>query len=40
MQEKLVPDLYIILVINPKQPLHAGNSLKNKTFRKKIIKKP
>ena len=26
MQQKLVPDIFIILVNNPKQPLHARNS--------------
>ena len=28
------------LVNNPKQPLHARNSFKNKIFSKRIIKKP
>ena len=28
VQEKLVPDLFIILVNNPKQPLHVRNYLK------------
>ena len=28
MQQKLVPDLFIILVNNPKQPLHARNYFK------------
>ena len=32
MQQKLVPDLFIILVNNPKQPLHAKNYFKNKIF--------
>ena len=27
-----VPDPFLILVNNPKQPLHAKNSLKNKIF--------
>ena len=40
MQQKLVPDLFIILVNNPKQPLHARNSFKSKIFWKRIIKKP
>ena len=29
---KLVPDLFIIFVNNPKQPLHARNSFKSKMF--------
>ena len=40
MQQKLVPDLFIILVNNPKQPLHARNYFKSKIFWKGIIKKP
>ena len=32
MQQKLVPDLFIILVNNPKQPLHARNYFKSKIF--------
>ena len=35
---KLVPDPFLILVNNPKQPLHARNSFKNKIFWKRIIK--
>ena len=38
--QKLVPDLFFILVNNPKQSLHARNSFKNKIFWKKIIKNP
>ena len=34
MQQKLVPDLFIILVINPKQPLHASSYFKSKIFKK------
>ena len=30
VQQKLVPDLFIILVNNPKQPLHARNYFKSK----------
>ena len=30
--QKLVPDPFLILVNNPKQPLHARNCLKNKMF--------
>ena len=32
MQKKLVPDLFIILVNNLKQPLHAQNYFKSKIF--------
>ena len=32
VQQKLVPDLFIILVNNPKQPLHAKNYFKSKIF--------
>ena len=38
--KKLVPDLLIILVNNPKQPLNARNYFKSKIFLKRIIKKP
>ena len=40
VQQKLVPDLFKILVNNPKQPLHARNYFKSKIFWKRIIKKP
>ena len=40
MQQKPVPDLFIILVNNPTQPLHAINYFKYKIFWKRIIKKP
>ena len=40
VQQKLVPDLFIILVNNLKQPLHARNCFKSKIFWKRIIKKP
>ena len=30
MSNKLVPDPFLILVNNPKQPLHARNYFKNK----------
>ena len=40
MQQKIVPDLFIILVNNPKQPLHPRNPFKSKIFWKRIIKKP
>ena len=32
VQQKLVPDLFIILVNNPKQPLNAKNYFKSKIF--------
>ena len=40
VQQKLVPDLFKILVNNPKQPLHVRNCFKSKIFWKWIIKKP
>ena len=40
VHQKLVPDPFLILVNNPKQPLHARNSFKNKIFWKRIIKQP
>ena len=40
VHQKLVPNPFLILVNNPKQPLHAVNSFKNKIFWKRIIKKP
>ena len=40
MHWKPVQDLFLILVNNPKQPLHARNCFKNKIFWKRIIKKP
>ena len=32
MHQKLVPDPFLILVNNTKQPLHARNSFKNKIY--------
>ena len=32
VHQTLVPDPFFILVNNPKQPLHARNSFKNKLF--------
>ena len=32
VHQRLVPDPFLILVNNPKQPLHAKNSFKNKIF--------
>ena len=40
MHQKLAPDPFLILLNNPKQPLDARNSFKNKVFWKRIIKKP
>ena len=40
VQQKLVPDSFLILVNNPKQPLDAKNYFKNKIFSKMIIKNP
>ena len=40
MLQKFVSDPHLILVNNPTQPLHAGNSFKSKAFSKRIIKKP
>ena len=39
MHQKLAPDPFLILLINPKLPLDARNSSKNKVFWKSIIKK-
>ena len=36
--QKLVPDIFFILVNNPKQPFNARDSFKNKIFWKGIIK--
>ena len=35
VHQKLVPNPFFILVNNPKQPLHARNSFRNKLFWKK-----
>ena len=40
MQQKLVPDLFKILVNSLKQPLHARHYFKSKVIWKRIIKKP
>ena len=39
MHHKLVPDPFLVLANNSKQPLHGKNYFKNKTFWKRIIKK-
>ena len=36
----LAPNTFLILLNNPKQPLHMRNSFKNKVSGKRIIKKP
>ena len=38
MHQKLVPDPFSILVNNPKQSLHARNSLNNKKFERGLSK--
>ena len=38
MQQKIVPDLFIIFVNNPKQPLHARNYLKKRYFERGLSK--
>ena len=40
VDQKLAPDPFLILINNPKKPLHARNSFKSKVFLKRIIKKP
>ena len=35
VHQKLAPDPFLILLNNPKQPLHARNSFKNNIFWKK-----
>ena len=39
MQQKLVPEVFIILVNNPKQLLHARNYFKSKIFCKEDYQK-
>ena len=36
--KKLVPDTFLILKNNPKQPLHARNYFKNKYFKRGLSK--
>ena len=38
--QKVAPNPFLILLNNPKLPLHARKYFKNKTFWKSIIKKP
>ena len=40
MHQKLVLNPFLVLVNNPKDPLHARNCFKNKIFCKRIIKMP
>ena len=40
VQKKLALDHLLILLNNPKEPLHARNSFENKIFWKRISKKP
>ena len=40
VHQKVAPDTFLILLNNPKQSLHARNSLTNKVFWRRIIKKP
>ena len=39
VHQKLAPDPFLILLNNPKQPLYARNSFKNKIFLRRICKK-
>ena len=39
MQQNLVPDPFLILINNPKQPLDTRNYFEKKMFWKRIIKK-
>ena len=32
VHQKLVPGMFLILMNNPKQPLHVGNCYENKIF--------
>ena len=40
VHQKLAPNPFLILLHNPKQPLHARIFFKNKILWKRIIKKP
>ena len=40
MHQKLVLDPFLILVNNPKQPLHARNLFQNKYFERVLSKSP
>ena len=40
VHQKLIPDPFLILINNPKQASHVGNSFTNQIFGKIIIKKP
>ena len=39
VDQKLIPDIFLILVNNQKQPLHTRNSFKNKDIFKKSYQK-
>ena len=39
VHQKLTPDPFLILLNNPKQPLHTIKYFENKTFLKRIITK-
>ena len=38
VHQKMVPDPFLNLLNNPKQPLHERSSLKNNMFWKRVIK--
>ena len=38
MHKKLVPDPFLILVYNPKQPMHARNSFEIRDFERRLPK--
>ena len=40
LHQKLARDPFLILLNNPKKPLHARNSFLNKIFWKRILKEP
>ena len=40
MHQNLVPDSFVILLTNPKQPLHARNSFIKKDILKEDYQKP
>ena len=40
MHQKLAQDAFLILLNNPKRPLHSRNYFNIKIFWKRIIKKP
>ena len=38
MHQQLIPDPFLILVNNPKQPLHARSSFTNQIFERELSK--